>query len=137
MDPAITVRQQHQRNEVANGSATQWPTLLGRMIEDLSRVMQLELQLLEAGIASSLIAMADRAIARLVMLCAGVIGGSCLLAALILAFHERMQMEWWECFAIGGVVAIVCGLGAYLRVTGSTASAETKAVERSRGAGSH
>jgi hypothetical protein len=89
------------------------------MLEDLSRVIQLELQLLEARIAPSLMAMADRAIAGLVILCAGVIGGSCLLAALILLLHQWMQ--WWECLAIAGIAAIGCGLVAYMSVKNTAA----------------
>ncbi len=120
MDSGIATRQ-HQPSAPANGSETgaELPTLLGRMLEDLSRVIQLELQLLEARIAPSLMAMADRAIAGLVILCAGVIGGSCLLAALIPLLHQWMQ--WWECLAIAGIVAIGCGLGAYLSVKNTVA----------------
>jgi hypothetical protein len=107
-----TATHQHQ----PNGSETtpDWPTLLGRMLEDLSRVIRLELQLLEARIAPSLIGIADRAIAALVILFAGAIGGSCLLAALILLLHDWMR--WWQSFAIGGVVAIACGLAAFFFV---------------------
>jgi hypothetical protein len=113
MGSAITT-QRHERSAVVNGSPavnTEWPTLLGRMLEDVSRVIQLELQLLEAKLTPSMMAMADRAIAGLIMLFAGVIGGSCLLAALILLLHR--WMEWWQCFAIAGVVTIVCALGVY------------------------
>jgi hypothetical protein len=99
------------RSATSNGSLTEWPALLNRMLEDLGRVIQLEIQLLEARIAPSLFSMADRAIAGLVLLFAGAIAGSCLLAALILLLHKTM--EWWECFALGGAVAIVCGLVAF------------------------
>ncbi|MGH7914854.1 MAG: phage holin family protein, partial [Candidatus Binataceae bacterium] len=85
---------------------------------DLSRVIQLELQLIEARIAPSLMATADRAIAGLVILSAAIIGGSCLLAALILLLHEWIR--WWQCFAVGGLVAIACGIVAYLIVRAST-----------------
>lgn len=125
MDPGSATRQ-HQRRAVSNGSemAAEWPTLLGRMLEDLSRVIQLELQFLEASIALSLMAMADRAIAGLVILFAGALGGSCLLAALILLLHQWMQ--WWQCFAIGGSVAVACGLVAFASVESSPALSETK-----------
>lgn len=118
MDSGLAIRQPRHSASI-NGSETggEWPTLLGRMLEDLSRVIQLELQLLEARIAPSLMAMADRAIAGLVILCAGVIGGSCLLAALIVLLHEWMR--WWQCLATGGIVAIACGLVAYLSVKSS------------------
>lgn len=104
---------------------TEWSTLLSRMLEDLSRIIRLELQLLEARIAPSLTGLADRAIAALVILFAGVIGGSCFLAALILLLHE--WMKWWQAFAIGGVVAIACGVVAY-SVIKRPAVTETKTV---------
>jgi hypothetical protein len=96
MDPGPTTRQrQHSAETLENsGTTAEWSTLLGRMLEDLSRIIRLELQLLEARIAPSLTGMADRAIAALVILFASVIGGSCLLAAFILLLHE--WMKWWQ-----------------------------------------
>jgi hypothetical protein len=123
MDSVVTTRQ-HGTAANSSETAAHWPMLLGRMLEDLSRVIQLELQLLEARIAPSLIAMADRAIAGLVILYAGVIAGACFLAALILLLHKWMQ--WWECFAIGGVVAVACGVVALLSVRSATARGEAK-----------
>src|ERR1700720_1633077 len=126
MGSAITT-QRHERSAVVNGSPAvnaEWPNLLGRMLEDVSRVIQLELQLLEAKLAPSLMAMADRAIAGLMILCAGVIGGSCLLAALILLLHD--WMAWGQCFAIGGVVTIVCALAVNASMKGSSVPAESK-----------
>ena len=101
-------------------SAVEWPTLLARMLEDVSRVIQLELQLLEARIAPSLMATVDRAIAGLILLYAGAIGGICLLGAFVLLLHRWMQ--WWQCLGIGGVVAISCGFAIYWTVKSVTAS---------------
>ena len=128
MDPGATTRQ-HQRNaETAPDlrTETEWSTLLGRMLEDLSRIIRLELQLLEARLVPSLTGMADRAIAALAILFAGVIGGSCLLAALILLLHE--WIKWWQAFAIGGVVAIACGFVVYSVIKRPPAATETLTV---------
>ncbi len=114
MDPVAGTRP-HQRNlETLASEKTEpeWSTLLGRMLEDLSRIIRLELQLLEARIAPSLTGIADRAIAALVMLFAGVMAGACFLGALILLLHQ--WMKWWESFAVGGGVALICGFIAYL-----------------------
>jgi hypothetical protein len=126
MDPGATARH-HQRDAQTaedSGTTTEWSTLLGRMLEDLSRIIRLELQLLEARLVPSLTGMGDRVIASLVILFAGVIGGSCLLAALILLLHQ--WMKWWQSFAIGGVVAIACGFVAYSIIRRPTAVTETK-----------
>ena len=116
----VTPQDQHNAPVTESETGVEWPTLLGRMIEDLSRVIQLELQLLQARIGPSLTAMVDRAIAGLVILCAGAIGGACLLAALILLLHQ--WMPWWECLATGGIVAMVCGLVAHMILRTSPAS---------------
>jgi hypothetical protein len=81
------------------------------MLEDLSRIIRLELQLLEARVVPSITGIADRAIAALVMLFAGVMAGACFLGALILLLHR--WMKWWESFAVGGGVALICGFVAY------------------------
>jgi len=112
----------HQSNSTITNSPSrnkvESPGLLSRVLEDGSRVIQLELQLLEARLASSMIAMTDRAIAALIILYAGMIGGSCILAALILLLHG--WMPWWQCFAIGGVFMIVCGLIVHAIIMGSS-----------------
>jgi hypothetical protein len=100
----------------------EWATLLGSMLEDASRVVELELKLLEAKLGRSMMAMTDRAIAGLVLLSAGMIGGSCLLAALILLLHE--QMAWWQSFTIAGVITLVCGLTVYAFIKGSAVPVE-------------
>jgi Putative Actinobacterial Holin-X, holin superfamily III len=128
MEPGAATRQ-HQRNAhtvEGSGTATEWSTLLGRMLDDLSRIIRLELQLLEARLAPSLTGMADRVIAALVIIFAGIIGGSCLLAALILLLHE--WLKWWQSFAIGGVVAIACGFVAYSVIKRPPVATETLTV---------
>ena len=127
MDPGTATRPQQRNPETVAGpkTETEWSTLLGRMLDDLSRIIRLELQLLEARIVPSLTGMVDRAIAALAILFAGVIGGSCFLGALILLLHD--WMKWWQAFAIGGVVAIVCGLIAY-SIIKRPAVTETKPV---------
>jgi hypothetical protein len=89
-----------------------WSTLLGRMFEDLSRVFQLEVRLLEAKLIPALSEVAERAIAASVVLGAGMMSGTCLLASLIFLLHKRL--DWWVCFAAGGFVALAFAFGAYI-----------------------
>ena len=65
MDSGSTIRRS-ERKVVVNGSSgasLEWPTLLDRAFEDVGRVIQLDVQLLEAKISQSLMATADHAIA--------------------------------------------------------------------------
>jgi hypothetical protein len=74
--------------------------------------------------------MADRAIAGMAILYLGVVGGSCLLVAFILLLHVWLAL--WLCFAVGGVVVIVCGLAINLRMRSLAKTAETGVVELRR-----
>ena len=127
MDPVIETRP-HQRSAAGNGS-DQWATLLSRMLEDLSRIIRLELELLEARVAPSVVALGDRLIAGLVLVCASAAAGCCLLAALILLLHQ--WMPWWQAFGVGGLVTITCGLVVYFGVKSSAVPA--KKEEQSEG----
>jgi len=109
-----------------SGAAPNLPSLLDRMLDDVGRIAQLNLQLMEAKLARSLMAMADRVIAGMAMLYLGVVGTSCLLVALILLLHTWLVL--WLCFAIGGVAIIVCVLAINLKIRRPSKSAETNGV---------
>ena len=96
------------------------PTLLSRMLEDVVRVLQLELRLLEAEIARTLSLTVDRTIAALVLLYASAITGSCLVVALAFLLHT--WLAWWLCFALSGTAALICGLVAYAIMTKTSSS---------------
>ena len=89
----------------------EWPTLLGRMLEDLTRVLQLEIQLAENRISASLAAITDRILAGLVALFAAASAAVCLVAALILLLHQ--WLAWWESLAAGGGAILAVGVIAY------------------------
>lgn len=104
--------------ESAGGSAQDEPTLLTRMLEDLVRVLQLELRLLEAEVARALAATVDRTIAALILLYVGALTGSCL--AVALAFLLHTWLPWWLCFALSGAAALICGAIAYAAIVYSS-----------------
>ena len=126
MDPVIETRQ--PLHSAAGNGSDQWSTLLSRMLEDLSRIIRLELELLEARVAPSVVAFGDRLIAGLVLVCASAVAGCCLLAALILLLHQ--WMPWWQSFGIGGLVTITCGLIVYVSLKSSEAPAKSQEQPR-------
>jgi hypothetical protein len=107
-----------------SGAAPEWPTLLGRTLEDVGRVIQLDIQLLEAKFSHALNATVDRAIAHVLVLYISVLGGSCLLASLIFLIHE--WLPWWICFVTVGTVVVTFSLVMHLRMKGSLNLAESK-----------
>ena len=91
------------------------------MVEDVSRIFQLELRLLENRITPSLTAMVDHVLAGIAVLFAGAIGVVCLLAALIMLLHQ--WLPWWQSLAIGGGVAVAAGAIVYAGLKSSRAPA--------------
>ncbi len=113
MRPATTEIESKRANGdgvvAARASATpEWPALLGRMLEDLTHVLQLEIQLAENRISTSLGAIGDRILAGLVVLFAAASAAVCLIAALILLLHQ--WLEWWQSLAAGGRGVLTLGL---------------------------
>lgn len=104
--------------EAAGGSVQDEPSLLTRMLEDLVRVLQLELRLVEAEVARALAATVDRTIAALILLYVGALTGSFL--AVALAFLLHTWLPWWLCFALSGVAALICGAIAYAAIVYSS-----------------
>ncbi len=103
-----------RRDPAAEPAGRAAPTLLARMLEDVVRVSQLELRLLEAEIARTLSATVDRTIAALALLYLGALAGSCLLVALAFLLHT--WLPWWMCFALSGVAAMTCGAIGYAAI---------------------
>ncbi|HTW88590.1 MAG TPA: hypothetical protein VMD75_11340 [Candidatus Binataceae bacterium] len=79
---------------------------------------------MEAKLPPLMMAVADRAIGALVILYLGIIGGSCLLAALILGLHQ--WLNWWQCFAVGGAVTLICAFIIRIAMASSSISNELK-----------
>jgi hypothetical protein len=122
-EDAIRRRQRsYEEDDRTGAAASDWSSLLGRVVEDLSRIFQLELRLLESRMALSLSAMADRAFAAMIVVFAGAIGGCCLLTALIMLLHQ--WLPWWQSLAISGGVPIAAGVIAYAVLNCSVPPAE-------------
>jgi hypothetical protein len=95
-------------DDAASGSEGDWSTLVGRAIDDVSRIIQSEIGLLETTLRAVVEEQTDYALANLaavaVMICAAI----CMLGALILFLHQWLQ--WWLAFAIAGLVASAAGI---------------------------
>lgn len=91
-----------------------WATLLSRILEDFSRIIHMEIRLVEADLGRLLNGLIDRILAQFILLAALFGGGSCFLAALIVLLHY--WLPWWSSLALGGVAVIIVGLAIWLTV---------------------
>ena len=94
---------------------TDWGTLLGRAVDDLTRIMHSEAQLLSLSLKSLFDQEIDRVIAFVITgaLMAG--GAICILAAAILFLREYLMLPWWQSFGAVGLAlfAVAIGVGAF------------------------
>ena len=110
----------------AEARDTDWSTLIGRAVDDITRIMHSEAQLLVAGVRGALSEGIDRLVALVATGVAMAIGAMCMLAAAILFLHEYVMLPWWQSFGIVGLAlfAISLALGAFATSRPSSPSIE-------------
>jgi Putative Actinobacterial Holin-X, holin superfamily III len=90
-----------------DGSEAEWPALVSRAINDLSRILHAEIRLAELGIKNLIQEQTDRAVKITLALVLFLLAAVCSVGAAVIGLHELMGL-WWAAFA---VVAGVSGLG--------------------------
>jgi hypothetical protein len=98
------------RNRVSR--YTDWSELLTHVLDDMTRIADLEARLLEVQLLNALDVAMDRALHQWVSGLLWLIGGLCLLSALIVLLQKWFPL--WQSLALGGAVAIVAGLAVWL-----------------------
>jgi uncharacterized membrane protein YgdD (TMEM256/DUF423 family) len=83
------------------------PALLGRMLDDLVRIGEAQTKLFEANISAALSAALDRALGRAISVVTFLLGGLCLLGAIIVLLQR--WLPWWQALALTGAVLILAG----------------------------
>jgi hypothetical protein len=77
---------QHQPADSPN-----WTTLLGRAVDDVSRILQAEIHLFEAHLSAFGETAIKDALATLIVLSIFAVGGTCLVGAAIVLLHRWLQ----------------------------------------------
>jgi len=103
-------RQQHRPNG-APEIQQDWPTLVGRAVDDVTRILQSEVHMLETNMAAVLEKRLANAIATLTVIAVMICGGVCVLCAAILLLHQWLPL--WQSFGIAGVSILIVGIASY------------------------
>jgi hypothetical protein len=82
-----------------------WPTLVGRAVDDVSRILQSELHMFQAKVGAELQARIANTVASLTIAAMVISGTICLLCASILLLHQ--WLPWWEAFGIAGLAMLL------------------------------
>jgi hypothetical protein len=86
-----------------------WPTLIGRAVDDVSRILQSELHIFQANMGADLQARLANAVSSLKIAAMIISGAICILCASILLLHQ--WLPWWQAFGIAGLTALIVGMG--------------------------
>jgi len=102
-----------------------WPTLVGRAVDDVTRILQSEAHMLQTSMGAALETLLANAIATLTVIAVMICGAVCIVCAAILLLHEWLPL--WQAFGIAGGVILLIGIAirATTRPPGGLKSAES------------
>ena len=104
----------HPRSNGARETHADWATLVAQSVDDVSRILHSEADLLQINLAAALRMQIDYAVATFAMAAALISASVCAVAALVLFLHQSFlgwqSLPWWQALAIGAVVMFVAGI---------------------------
>lgn len=103
-------RQPHHANG-APEALQDWPTLVSRAVDDVTRILQSEAHMLETSVGATLETRLASTIATLTVIAVMLCGGVCILCAAILLIHKWLPL--WQAFGIAGVGILIVGIVCY------------------------
>jgi len=106
----MTEKQPHHPNG-APDSFQDWPTLVGRAVDDVTRILQSEAHMLETSMSAALASRLANAIATLTIIAVMLCGGVCVLCAAILLLHQWLPL--WQAFGLVGAIILAVGVAIY------------------------
>jgi len=108
-----------EKRVVVNGAQDRhpdWATLITEAVDEVTRILRSEAELIRISLGDALKAEVKYALATLAMAGALICAGICTLAALIFFLHQphpdlRWQgLEWWQSFGVGAILMVVAAL---------------------------
>jgi len=78
-----------------------WPTLIERAVDDVSRILRSEVHMLQTRMETALELQISKTVAHLTIIGMMISGALCILCAAILWLHQ--WLPWWQSFGIVGV----------------------------------
>jgi len=123
----MTEKQSHPANR-APATMQDWPTLVGRAVDDVTRILQSEAHMLQTNMGAALETRLASAIATLTIVAVMIGGAVCIVCAAILLLHQWLPL--WQSFGIIGGGVLLAGLVGYAvkRSPATLESAESKSI---------
>jgi Putative Actinobacterial Holin-X, holin superfamily III len=91
-----------------DSALSDWPTLIERVVEDVSRIVRSEAHMFQADMGAALELQISKTIARLTNTLMILIGALCMLCALLFLLHQ--WFPWWQTFGAIGLAMLLVGI---------------------------
>jgi hypothetical protein len=89
-----------------------WPTLVSRAVDDVTRIFQSEAHMLETRMGAALETRLASTIATLTLIAIVICGAVCMVCAAILLLH--LWLPLWQAFGLAGAGIMLAGIASYL-----------------------
>lgn len=106
--------------QIVPEASPNWPELLSKVVDDLSRIGKTEVELLETRLKHLIEAQIHNIAGMLVLVVALSYGSLFLLGGLVLLIH--LWLEWWLSFLIVGIVVASAGVVFQIRMAAAAKS---------------
>src|SRR5438270_3236072 len=104
----MAIHGNNQNVELHTSDTPNWPELLSKTVEDLSRIVRTEGELLEATLKRLVEAQTDRIAGMAFLLVALIYASLLLLGGIVLLIH--LWLAWWVSFLITGFAVAIAGV---------------------------
>jgi CHASE2 domain-containing sensor protein len=88
-----------------------WPTLVGRAVDDVTRILQSEAHMLQTSMGAALATRLAGAITTLTVIAIVICGAVCIVCAGILLLHQWLPL--WQAFGLAGAGIMLVGVVYY------------------------
>jgi hypothetical protein len=106
-------------------ASSDWPTLIERAVDDVSRILRSEAQMFQTSMGVALELQISNTVAHLAIVAVMISGAICILCASILLLHQ--WLPWWQAFGIAGLAALVAGIASHVIMKPKTELKRTEA----------
>jgi hypothetical protein len=103
----MAINKDNTNHRLTSAEYPNWPELVSKTVEDVSRIVRTEIELLEVTLKRVLEAQTDKIAGVLILLVALIYGSLFLLGGVVLLLHLRLA--WWLSILITGdlIVGVV------------------------------
>jgi hypothetical protein len=102
-------------SDATSTTNSDWPTLIERAVDDVSRIMRSEAQMFQTSIGAALELQISKILTRLMVLSLLISGAVCLLCAATFLLHQ--WLAWWQAFGTIGLATLVTAIALNVRLT--------------------